>query len=79
MSSLVLLRLNERDLVIDALMADGSNSIKLWALHSAVRAGNGFESVRLQYFSFTPQLRPIFVLGIRTRIHTMSGRLSALL
>ena len=49
-SSLVLLRLNERDLVIDALMADGSNSIKLWALHSAVRAGNGFESVRLLFF-----------------------------
>jgi hypothetical protein len=36
------IRLNERDLVIDGRRID------LWALHRAVRAGNGFESVRLQ-------------------------------
>ncbi|KAH9995713.1 hypothetical protein BJV77DRAFT_1066100 [Russula vinacea] len=33
------IRLNERDLVIDGRRID------LWALHRAVRAGNGFESV----------------------------------
>jgi hypothetical protein len=36
------IRLNERDLVIDGRRID------LWALHRAVRAGNGSESVRLQ-------------------------------
>jgi hypothetical protein len=36
------IRISERDLVIDG------RQINLWALHRAVRARNGFESVRLQ-------------------------------
>ena len=36
------IRISENDLVIDG------QRINLWALHGAVRAGNGFESVRLQ-------------------------------
>jgi hypothetical protein len=55
------IRLSERDLVIDG------RRISLWALHRAVRTGNGFESVRLQQISSRPQLRPVFVLGIRIR------------
>jgi hypothetical protein len=55
------IRISERDLVID------SRPIDPWALHRAVHAGNGFESVRLQYISSKPQLRRIFVPGIRTR------------
>ena len=40
------IRLNERDLVIEG------RPINLWALHRTVFMRNGFDSVRLQQFSF---------------------------
>ena len=55
------IRLNERDLAIEG------RPINLWALHRAVFLRNGFDSVRLQQFSFEAYLRPIFVVGVYTR------------